>query len=432
MPQKLGELLKEQGVVTAAQLDTALRAQLFYGGHIGTCMMELGQLEEDTLGNALARLAHVPYAPAKVILNIPAKTIKAFPRKLAEKYRAVPIALEEGTLHLCLTDPRNLEFLDEIAFGTGRRVKAWVAPEARIYQALDRYYGIRRTTRYITLCRTLDAVEQAREHAQSEGRAASPAKDQKEHVSGPSRSGRAIVPDVAPEVAAHDLGGEYGYGRSWKEIATDIGLERRRQEGTQVREIVRAAQRPAHPGTISPTLYEATDRLCRTESKQDAVDAVLEFTAARMARSIFFGVNNDVASVWDTRGSDFDRRRRSKAVFPVDSEKLFTLLQGEDSYRGPLPSRENFVSFYSDLGMCSPKEEIMLIPIYMDDHLVAIFYGDGGASDEIVGETEEYLRLFRILPIAIHQILLRDSMRAIGYYFSDEAAEKSVAVTSSK
>ena len=32
MPKKIGELLKESGLVTADQLDAALRAQLFYGG----------------------------------------------------------------------------------------------------------------------------------------------------------------------------------------------------------------------------------------------------------------------------------------------------------------------------------------------------------------------------------------------------------------
>ena len=421
MNKPIGEFLKEKGLVTGSQLDTALRAQLFYGGHLGTCLMELRLIDESTFGEALAATSRVPYAPARVLKNLSPKTIESLPRKLAVKYRAVPISVDEGTLHLCLIDPRNVTTLDEVAFATGYRVKAWVSPEARIYEALDRYYGVRRSARYIALCRSLEA--DARAHDRGEPSAA---REKSTHAEPPPRT--TVV--TMSEDASPDLGGEYGYGRSWKDIATDIGIDRRQSKDAPVAAAVRKLQ-PPQDGLIHPTLWEATDALCRTEKKQDAVDAVLAFTAARMERCIFFGVNDDIATVWDSRGSDFDRRRKSKAAFPVSTERLFELLLGDDFYRGPLDPKGDFLGFYSALGMSAPKE-ILLVPIYFDDHLVALFYGDGGASGTIIGETDEYLRLFRILPIAVNQIVLRDSMRAIGYYFSEEQAEEAVASGSPK
>ena len=122
MPKKIGELLKESGLVTADQLDAALRAQLFYGGHLGTCLMELGMIDEDSLGEALGRMFRVPYAPPKILRTIPPQTIRALPKRLAEKYRAVPISVDEGGLHLAMIDPKNIQSLDEVSFATGYRV----------------------------------------------------------------------------------------------------------------------------------------------------------------------------------------------------------------------------------------------------------------------------------------------------------------------
>lgn len=416
MHKRIGEFLKEKGLITEAQLDAALRAQLLYGGHVGTCLMELGLIDEDALGEALAQTSKVPYAPPKVLKNLSPKTIKSLPRKLAEKYRAVPISVDEGTVHLCMIDPRDINSLDEIAFATGCRVKPWVSPEARIYQALDRYYGVRRSARYITLCRTLDASESMRQFADP----ATNARAKGSALETPYAEGSAGV--QAPDEAMPDQGGEYGYGRCWKEIAVDIGLEKERPEASPAPGASGIPGiRPPEPGTIRPTLGETTDKLCRTENKKEAVDAVLEFASARMARSIFFGVNDDMASVWDSRGSDFDRRRTSKAGFSVASEKLFELLLGVDYYRGPLPSKHHFASFYTVLGMNPPKE-LLLFPIHFDDHLVGFFYGDGGPAGVIAGETDEYVRLFRIFPIAVSQIVLKDSMRTIGNLFSEPAA----------
>jgi len=383
--------------------------------------MELGMIDEDALGDTLARLFRVPYAPAKVLRSLAAETVKHLPFRLAEKYRAVPISVDEGGLHVTMIEPRNVQSLDEISFATGYRVKPWISPEARIYQALDRYYGVRRSTRYVNLCRSLDATQSMRESEQLTRRL-------KGMETPPPAvrlaEGRRMGPSDPGEVS--DLGGEYGYGRCWKEIAVDIGVDRRRPENGRGQELPSAQKlNPPSDGTVRPTIWESTDKLCRADKKQDAVDALLEFAAARMARAIFLGVNDEIVSVWDSRGADFDRRRKSRATFPLESEPLFQLLLGDECYRGPLPPLPSFTEFYKALGMESPRE-IMLVPIYFDDHLVAIFYGDGGREGEVTGEHDEFMRLFRMFPMAIHQILLRDNMRAIGYFFPEieNATEK--------
>ena len=68
----LGESLIERGLITESQLREALHAQLIFGGHLGTCLIELGHVSERQLGHVLAELFDVHYAYPEMFLDIPA------------------------------------------------------------------------------------------------------------------------------------------------------------------------------------------------------------------------------------------------------------------------------------------------------------------------------------------------------------------------
>ena len=55
MAMRLGEILMEQGLLTEQQLEMALTSQLLCGGHLGTSLIELGFLDEGTLGMILSK-----------------------------------------------------------------------------------------------------------------------------------------------------------------------------------------------------------------------------------------------------------------------------------------------------------------------------------------------------------------------------------------
>jgi hypothetical protein len=429
MLKKIGEVLIERGQITRSQLGMALRAQLMYGGHLGTCLIELGLVDEDSLGQALAQASGVPYAPPDILQSIPRETIKAFPRKLAEIYEAVPLKILDNTLHLAMIGARNVESIDDIRFAMGYRVEPWIAPEVRIFQALERYYGIPRRARYINLCRALESWAE-REVVRTSPTSAphlqwGASAEAGDQAHSPADGNQAASPGHATD-ALRDLGGEYGYGRSWKEIAADEVVEKAPPPPpAKAAPNLDPATDAFRKGPEHLTLREVTGLLCQVDGKHQAVDALLRYTSTRMERSLFLVITDDVARVWDSRGSDFDRRRKSQAVFSVSEEKIFELLLGDDYYRGPLPSKASFLNFYKVLGMPAAKE-IFLVPIYLDDHLVAVFYGDGGASGTISGDTDDFLRLFRIFSDAVDLIILKDRMRAIGQSSEEHrTAEKS-------
>ena len=143
-PLRLGELLIDQGLLTDVQLRTALRTQEFFGGHLGSILIDLGFIQESSLGETLSRAAGVRYAPPDLLEEIPDEVVQSLPAKVADRHKAVPIRIQQKRLHLAMLDPKDLVGLDEISYLTGMVVVPYVSPEFRIYRALERYYGVQR------------------------------------------------------------------------------------------------------------------------------------------------------------------------------------------------------------------------------------------------------------------------------------------------
>src|SRR5262245_2664750 len=131
---RLGEYLVEKGIISKEQLKKALSAQLIYGAHLGTCLIELGFLEEDVLGGILADLLGVRYVQPDLLDEIPPQVIGVLPQSVVERRKTIPFDLKDRTLHVAMVDPRNPVALDELAFVSGCRVEPWISPEVRIFQ----------------------------------------------------------------------------------------------------------------------------------------------------------------------------------------------------------------------------------------------------------------------------------------------------------
>lgn len=152
---RLGQLLLQAELVTENNLAGALGIQHFAGGRLGTLLLERGSLGEDDLGRALGQQHGCEYVPWTVLANVPPGVIATLPAKFAIRHSAVPYDRREGFLRVALRDPSDLRILDELFFVTGRKIVPGVAPEVRIFQALEKYYGERRTPRFAILAEKL-------------------------------------------------------------------------------------------------------------------------------------------------------------------------------------------------------------------------------------------------------------------------------------
>lgn len=155
MQIKLGEILIRAGIISATELDEALKSQIIFGGRLGTNLIEMGCIEEERLARVLSEKLRVPFADPAALLAIPAEVIALIPQEVARKHEVVPLQHDGRRLTLVMADPSDLPAIDELAFLTGHVISPMVAPEVWLYRALGKYYGIKREVRALPVAKEL-------------------------------------------------------------------------------------------------------------------------------------------------------------------------------------------------------------------------------------------------------------------------------------
>jgi hypothetical protein len=135
-------MLVQRGLLGERQLAEALRAQRLQGGRLGSLLIRSGVVGEDEVARCLGEQLGAPHARVAQLDSLPRGVIALLSRPLAERYRAVPLRLYGNELQVCLADPHDFTAVDELAFALDCRLRAFVASQACIDLALERYYQI--------------------------------------------------------------------------------------------------------------------------------------------------------------------------------------------------------------------------------------------------------------------------------------------------
>jgi len=155
MQMKVGSMLVKERIITEAQLEEALKNQVIFGGKIGTNLIELGYMTTDRLSEFLSKHKGVPCVTAKELQDIPPQVIATISAELVNKHHVIPIALDKKRLTVAMADPSDLAAIDRIAFNTGFYINPVVIPEILLITSMERYYKIKRATRYIAIARDM-------------------------------------------------------------------------------------------------------------------------------------------------------------------------------------------------------------------------------------------------------------------------------------
>lgn len=155
MQIKFGSMLVQERIVTEGQLEEALRNQVIFGGKIGTNLIELGYISAERLAAALSKHKGFPPANPAELHSIPADVIALTTADTAKKYQIIPISLDKKRLTVAMADPCNLDVIDKLSFMTGMYINPVIIPELLLIMALEKYYKIKRETRYIAIARDM-------------------------------------------------------------------------------------------------------------------------------------------------------------------------------------------------------------------------------------------------------------------------------------
>lgn len=159
---RIGEVLLTTGMLTETQLEEGLRAQVMWGGRLGTNLVELGYVTLDDLAKALGRMYDLPAALDGHFARADRELQQQLPAELAEKFECLPLVRAGKRIVIASTAP-----LDDraVALVAGQldlnrhMIVQSIAAEMRIRFQLEKVYAIPRGQRFMRSRGTTDQVQ---------------------------------------------------------------------------------------------------------------------------------------------------------------------------------------------------------------------------------------------------------------------------------
>src|SRR5688572_13973795 len=137
---RLGELLVREKLISLQQLRKAQDEQKRSGQNLGYTLAKLGYMSDGEVTNFLSTQYRLPSINLDEY-EIDGEVIKLIAREVCEKHRIIPVSRSGSQLIVAMSDPTNLNAIDDIKFLSGYSVEPVVASETAIQGAIERYYS---------------------------------------------------------------------------------------------------------------------------------------------------------------------------------------------------------------------------------------------------------------------------------------------------
>jgi hypothetical protein len=156
MPSRLSSLLVRDGLVGVKRMEKAFQRQVIYGGSLDTILLEMSLVPEERLIQYLALASGLPPAARNEGTVLDPAAAASITREMAERYRAVPVALEREAIRILVCAPLDLGELEDLADLLDRPLQPLITPEYRWNLVYAAAYGLDPPARFTTLARSLD------------------------------------------------------------------------------------------------------------------------------------------------------------------------------------------------------------------------------------------------------------------------------------
>jgi len=139
--RQLGDVLIEQGIVTAEQLQAATEEQARSGLSLLKILMAQGALTERDVVRAHASLAGLHFVDLTIEQPDP-QALGTVPVEVARRQLALPVGLmADGSLLVAMAEPRNHLAIDELGYVSGCQVVPAAAFRPDLIETLERVYA---------------------------------------------------------------------------------------------------------------------------------------------------------------------------------------------------------------------------------------------------------------------------------------------------
>lgn len=152
------DYLRAQGLVSAADLESAVAESRSNGRTLGQVLVDRGVVAESALVRFVASQLGLPFYEL-ADLTIDGSALALVPGSLCRRHSLIPVGFDGDRLLIAMSDPSNVVALDDLRSSTGRDVRAGVATHNDITAAINRHYRSEGELDDISLA--IDAEEEA-------------------------------------------------------------------------------------------------------------------------------------------------------------------------------------------------------------------------------------------------------------------------------
>ncbi|WP_455204063.1 GspE/PulE family protein [Kaarinaea lacus] len=161
--QSFGQLLCARKLLSEAQLQQVLEEQKHRPGvHLGSLLIENGEVPEDAVQSTLAYKLGLPFVKLDSF-DIDPTALGYLPRELAVKYQLIPLFLHDGHLVVAIANPTDTDVISMAEFVAHLNIEITVACATDILKAIDKHYGDRDGDE---VYETLETVEEIAEQSE--------------------------------------------------------------------------------------------------------------------------------------------------------------------------------------------------------------------------------------------------------------------------
>ena len=399
MAEKLGEILIRKGKITPAQLGEALRTQQFFGGCLGSHLINLGYLEEATLGSVLSDIHGVPFAPWERLRAVRLEVLRCLDPALSVRFTALPLDVDGDLLHVAILNPRDERALSEIADATGFEIVPHVSPEFRLIQAIERHYRRRPLAKR-------GIVVRAGETAPGD----STPRTQPPPAGPPDDEAPILGAEDELDLSLEPLG-ENGVPHG--EAAAEPGVPA--EEWTVPRSL-RHWRDPAEfvePHRPPTTIEQAAGQVASASSRETVCRPIVQLLARSFSRAAMLALLPDQVRILDAAGEGLaDRPLRDFVIHRGQASFFDALRDGRGFHIGAVPMQPGTAAFFAVLGPHVPPS-VLAVPVLVRERTIAALYADNLSSEIGAPDMDLLKRLRHLAALGLEIELLRKRLRSV-------------------
>ena len=141
---KIGDLLVETKMITATQLQEALKEQAQTGKKVGEVFVEKGWVTEQDVLEVLEFQLGIPHIDLSKYI-IEQKVATLIPENMARRHMILPVKVEGKQISLAMSDPLNMFAIDDVRLTTKMEVQPMIATARDITRAINQVFTSSKT-----------------------------------------------------------------------------------------------------------------------------------------------------------------------------------------------------------------------------------------------------------------------------------------------